>query len=73
MDNNNLDQQIGRILEEWLSRDTGTRCRFCNEEIKEKKEMSEKFCNQICKIAFSEIVRARIVIGTRDLKQRGFD
>jgi len=68
-----LDQLIGSLLENWLTRDTGNRCRFCNLELGDPREPGDRFCSARCKEDFNKVFEARLAIGKRDLDQRGFD
>lgn len=70
----NLDQQIGSLLEGWITRDVpAERCRFCNELLEEPVEPPERYCNETCEERFDTVLEARLAIGKRDLEQRGYD
>lgn len=68
----NLDQQIGSLLEAWLTRETGAHCRFCNEWVGDLPP-AELFCNEECKENWQTVQDARRAIGQRDMEQRGYD
>jgi len=63
-----IDFAIGSLLEAWLTRDTKG-CRFCNKPLKGNKQ----FCSAECKKKWEKIHEARVLLGLRDLEQRGFD
>ena len=67
-----LDQQIGSILEAWITRDTDGVCRFCNSHVGDVAP-DERFCTDECKDRFEKVLDARIALGKRDLQQRGYD
>ncbi len=73
------DEAIGSLLEHWLTRDTGQRCRFDNVPLAEGsltdklRDASLRFCGAECRKAFETISEARVVLGLRDLNRRGFD
>lgn len=71
---NQLDQQIGSIIEAWTTRDVADdQCRFCNEELDEAEPPDERFCSDDCEDDFRQVMDARIAIGKRDMDQRGYD
>lgn len=67
-----LDQSIGSLLESWINRDTDG-CRFCNEPLGRGSPSSEQFCDEDCHTKWETVSEARIVIGSRDMRQRGYD
>ena len=68
-----LDQQLGSILEAWVQRDVPEdHCRFCNEPLDELKEPSGRYCDEECASAFGDVLQARLALGERDMRQRGF-
>lgn len=71
---NQLDQQIGSLLEAWINRDVPSdRCRFCNEPLDDSEPPAARYCDESCEEAFDQVLEARLAIGRRDLDQRGFD
>jgi hypothetical protein len=77
---------IGSMLENWITRDVGPRCRFDNIQLPinmideagkratvVRALLSEQFCGPACREAFEKVVEARAIIGKRDLHRRGFD
>lgn len=67
-----IDQQLGRILETWITRDIPDRfCQFCNYEIEDPDR--DEFCSEECQQRFDKVVEARAVIGKRDMEHRGYD
>lgn len=69
-----LDQQIGSIIEGWTTRETGGYCRFCAlEYVGDDVDPSEQFCSDECEEHFQTVGKARILIGQRDMAQRGYD
>lgn len=72
---NQLDQQLGSLLEGWINRDTPDDCcRFCNDPLGEPRESpADRFCDIDCEEDFNTVLSARIALGKRDLNQRGFD
>jgi hypothetical protein len=70
-----LDQQLGSLLEAWATRDVAPdQCRFCNERLAEPvDDPTERFCDDDCEAGFGTVVDARVVLGKRDLDQRGYD
>jgi hypothetical protein len=76
MDADDLDGSIGSMLEAWLTRDTGPRCRFDNVPLADRGLLQNpalRFCGPACREAFRKVQEARVVLGKRDLKRRGFD
>lgn len=67
-----LDQQIGSLLEAWLTRDTDG-CRFCNAPLSGDPAPNDQFCTSDCREKFDDIMEARTHLGSRDLEQRGYD
>lgn len=69
-----LDQQVGSIMEAWLTRETNpNQCRFCNNSLDWEADPAERFCDNDCEEAFEAVQEARVAIGERDLRQRGYD
>lgn len=69
-----LDQAIGSLLEAWINRDVDEdQCRFCNEPLDSPEPPETRYCNDYCESALEDVLEARIVIGERDLAQRGYD
>lgn len=73
MNNQQLDQKLGSILEAWINRGTPGACRFCNEPVDGALEPSEQFCSEQCEERFETVMDARIALGQRDMEQRGYD
>jgi hypothetical protein len=74
MNANELDQQIGSILEAWINRDVDDdQCRFCNEQLDEPAPPGDRYCDDECEAAMDQVFDARIAIGKRDMEQRGYD
>jgi hypothetical protein len=70
-----IDVQIGSLLEAWLTRDTPG-CDYCNETLDEDEVLRDgglTFCDSGCRSDYQTVREARLVIGERDLRQRGFD
>lgn len=67
------DEAIGSILERWLTTPRKGKCRFCGKSISEELKPSEQFCSSECKKSFEKVMDARVAIGLRDLKRRGYD
>lgn len=68
------DQTIGSILERWLTTPCKGKCRFCRQPLEDLDvEPNEQFCSLNCKNDWHKVMRARIAIGQRDLRQRGHD
>jgi len=66
--NDQIDQQIGSLLERWLTASIPDHCSFCRVE-----ETDEEFCSEECEENFQTVMDARLAIGRRDLEQRGYD
>ena len=66
------DQWIGSILERWLTTNLPGRCRFCRKPVTTE-DPTVMFCSIECKKNWELVQAARIAIGKRDLKQRGYD
>jgi len=66
------DQALGSILERWLTTRVPGKCRFCRKSVKAENPKIQ-FCGPECKADWQKVFEARLVIGKRDLKQRGFD
>ena len=75
MNDQQLDQLIGSLLDRWTTRDVAAdQCRFCNEALDEPTDdPSERFCSEACGERFEKVMAARIAIGKRDIAQRGYD
>lgn len=67
------DQIIGSILERWLTTPCKGKCRFCREPVSEELKPPDQFCSEECKKKWQKVMEARLVIGKRDLDQRGYD
>lgn len=68
-----LDQQLGSILEAWVTQETGDRCRFCRQERVRDASKNDRFCSEGCREDFKQVQQARLALGQRDLEQRGYD
>jgi hypothetical protein len=69
-----LDQLIGSMLENWLTKDCPKGyCRFCRKPVDGRLRPEVQFCDGKCKANFDKVQEARIVIGKRDLERRGYD
>jgi len=66
------DQLIGSILERWLTTKISGKCRFCRKPV-EATNPREQFCGPECREDWKLVQAARIAIGRRDLKQRGYN
>ena len=68
------DQVIGSILERWLTTPVKGKCRFCRKPLSNPNvKPPDQFCSPECKANWQKVMEARIAIGKRDLKKRGFD
>jgi predicted esterase YcpF (UPF0227 family) len=68
------DQLIGSILGRWLTTPVKGKCRFCRKTLPNPNvKPADQFCSTECKANWQKVMEARIVIGKRDLKQRGYD
>jgi hypothetical protein len=69
------DQILGSILERWLTTKVPkNKCRFCRKELKKPAhDPKNQFCDQECFRGWQKVMAARLAIGKRDLKQRGYD
>lgn len=70
-----IDVHIGSLLEAWLTRDTPG-CDYCNEPLIEGETLRDaglKFCDEACRVDYETVRETRLMIGERDLRQRGFD
>lgn len=68
-----IDEMIGSLLENWLTRKCKGQCRFCGNVVSQNLYPKEQFCSEQCKANWQKVMEARVVIGERDLKRRGFD
>jgi len=66
------DQMIGSILERWLTTLWPGRCRFCRKPV-QAEDPRDQFCGPECRAEWEKVQEARIAIGSRDLRQRGYD
>jgi hypothetical protein len=72
----NLDQQLGSLIEAWYTRDVPDgHCQFCNEAIDGEPvtKGAHEYCDDSCRDDLEQVLQARLVIGERDLEQRGYD
>lgn len=67
------DDLIGSILERWLTTSIHGQCRFCRDPVDPKLKAPDQFCSPECRANWQKVMEARIVIGKRDLKKRGYD
>lgn len=78
MDTTQLDQQLGSLIEAWYTRDVPDgHCQFCNEEIDDvdaaPSEGVHDYCSEQCREGAQTVQDARLALGQRDLRQRGYD
>jgi hypothetical protein len=66
------DQLLGSILERWLTTRIPGKCRFCRSPLSAR-DSKEGFCGLECQANWKKVFEARLVIGKRDVKQRGYD
>jgi len=68
------DQVLGSILERWLTTRVKGRCRFCRQLLPNPTvHIKDQFCDEKCRGNWQKVMEARLVIGKRDFKQRGYD
>ena len=68
-----IDEIIGSLLENWLTRRLRGQCRFCGKFVLEDLPANEQFCSVECKSNWQKVMEVRLAIGKRDLKRRGYD
>ena len=69
-----LNDTIGSLLENWLTTNCPPGyCRFCRKPVDARLKPAVQFCDKKCHENWNIVSKARIVIGERDLEQRGYD
>jgi len=68
-----VDEMIGSIIENWLTKNIKGKCRFCGAPVSENLKPVDQFCSDECRANWQKVCDARIAIGKRDLKRRGYD